>query len=70
MNKIKEMVERRFVIPCGPMLIRADSVCRKSLRDTQNRLLDRLSMEVTLEDDFQEELQGNGKLLQDISGRM
>jgi hypothetical protein len=67
---IKQMVEKGYAIPCGPMTVRADSVCRKALRDNFDDLLNRLSIEVSPEEKFEENLQGNGKLLQDISGKM
>lgn len=45
----KEKIEKLYRIPCGPMDISADSVCRRSLSDGVNKVLDRLSAETTPE---------------------
>lgn len=77
-TKIKET----YSLPCGALHVSADSVCRRGLRDSMDRLLDRLAKElhpVNLPDKtpkgFQaseegDYLQGNSKLLQDISGKL
>jgi len=117
MSKTKDKIEGQYRIPCGPMDIAADAICRRSLRDRFDNLLDRLTVEVnpqqpapgklskefevsedgeivakkeeTKEDrrkklidegkfraevhteikKYREDLQGNGKMLQDISGK-
>lgn len=87
-NRRKELIEKLYKIPCGPMEIRADGVCRRSLRDSLDALLDRLTEEVNphpirsskLPPNLQVnpdgktfssvELQGNSKMLQDISGKI
>ena len=46
MGKTKDKIEEQYRIPCGPMDISADAVCRRSLRDNMDRLLDRLTLEV------------------------
>lgn len=119
MNEKLEKIEKGYRIPCGPMDVSADGICRRSLKDSTNVLLDRLTLETNpeapkasklpgeLETDeegkmvgkkgetteerkarlieegklraevqaeikkYREEvLQGNSKLLQDISGRI
>jgi hypothetical protein len=110
MNKTEAKIRDLYRIPCGPMEISADSVCRKGLKDSMDKLLDRLTHEVhpVVIDDadgadgnhaekeetdderkerlikegklkaevkatirqYEEELQGNSKLLQDISGKI
>lgn len=107
MNKTEAKIRDLYRIPCGPMEISADSVCRKGLRDNMDKLLDRLTHEihpVVIDDigenhaekeetdeekkerlvkegrlkaevratvrQYEEELQGNSKLLQDISGKI
>lgn len=114
-----DKIEKGFRLPCGPMDVAADSICRRSLKDSTNALLDRLTKETNSEvpksDKFpkgmevddqgrliskkdespeerkarlieegklraevqaeikryrEEVLQGNSKLLQDISGRI
>lgn len=117
MSKTKDKIEGQYRIPCGPMDIAADAICRRSLRDRFDKLLDRLTIEVNphppspgklpndleVSDDgkivakreeseedrkkklidegkfradihaeikkYREDLQGNGKMLQDISGK-
>jgi hypothetical protein len=117
MSKTKDKIEGQYRIPCGPMDIAADAICRRSLRDRFDNLLDRLTVEVNpqqpapgklskelevskdgeivakkeeTEEDrrkklidegkfraevhaeikkYREDLQGNGKMLQDISGK-
>lgn len=113
----KEQIESSYQIPCGPLGVSADGVCRRGLKDSYDKLLDRLSRElhpvatpdslpkglkaegdriVKFEEEenlnekreklikegkvkaeaklavkrYEEELQGNGKLLQDISGKI
>jgi hypothetical protein len=119
MSKTKAKLEDLYQIPCGVVGITADSVCRRSLRETMDKLLDRLTheihpyaepdklpktldagedgsiVEVTKETiketpeekkerlleegkiraevkmavkSYEEQLQGNSKLLQDVSG--
>ncbi len=120
MSKTKARMEDLYQIPCGVMGISADSVCRRSLRSSMDRLLDRLTQEIhpAMESDklpkgmdadgvnlvevikepiretpqerkerlleegkiraevkmavksYEEELQGNSKLLQDTSGKI
>jgi hypothetical protein len=80
MNKTEAKIRDLYRIPCGPMEISADSVCRKGLRDNMDKLLDRLTHEIhpVVIDDAddadgnhaEKELQGNSKLLQDISGKI
>jgi len=107
MNKTEAKIRDLYRIPCGPMEISADSVCRRGLKDSMDKLLDRLTHEVhpVVIDDvgenhvereetdderkerlvkegklraevkatvrqYEEELQGNSKLLQDISGKI
>ena len=43
---IKEKIEKFYQIPCGPMSVSADSVCRRGLKDSHDRLLDRLTKEI------------------------
>lgn len=45
----KEKIEKFYRVPCGPMDIDADSVCRKSLSQGMDRLLDRLTQDVNPE---------------------
>ena len=47
MNVNEEVSRRR--IPCGPVTVSADGVCRRRLRDIFDKLLDRLSAETTQE---------------------
>ena len=114
MNPKKEIERHR--LPCGPMSITVDGVCRRRLRDHFDALLDRLTQETHPEgvdadilelgeeveipedkepqetdkekkarlikegklkaevkhavDKYKEKLQGNSKLLQDISGKI
>lgn len=49
MLNIKDKIEKAYRIPCGPMDISADGVCRRSLKDSMDLLLDRLTMEVNPE---------------------
>jgi hypothetical protein len=116
MDKTEAKIRDLYRIPCGPMEISADSVCRKGLKDSMDKLLDRLTHEihpVVIDDadgadgnhdadenhaekeetdderkerlikegklkaevkatirQYEEELQGNSKLLQDISGKI
>lgn len=42
-----DKIEKGYRIPCGPMDVSADSICRRSLKDSSNALLDRLSRETT-----------------------
>jgi len=42
--KAKELIEKHKV-PCGPMTVSADGVCRRRLRDSFDALLDRLTEE-------------------------
>lgn len=117
MASTKDKIEGQYRIPCGPMDISADAICRRSLRDQFDKLLDRLTLEVNphppnpgkLPNDlevsndgkilskkvetqeerkkklieegkfkadvqaeikkYRETLQGNGKMLQDVSGK-
>lgn len=105
-SQFEDRIRDLYRIPCGPTEISADSICRKSLKDSMDRLLDRVIKEInpvdnseveveipkeeTEEDlkiklinrgkmkaevkaivkEYEEELQGNSKLLQDISGRI
>ena len=114
MNPKKEIERHR--LPCGPMSISVDGVCRRKLRDQFDALLDRLTQETHPEgvdseilemeeeveipevkepeetdkekkerlikegklkadvkhavDKYKEKLQGNSKLLQDITGKI
>ena len=43
MNAKEEIKKHR--LPCGPMTIAIDGVCRRRLRDSMDRLLDRLTQE-------------------------
>jgi len=118
MEKTSTKIEELYSIPCGPMDVSADSVCRRSLRDFMDSLLDRLTREInshpqktpSLPKDleageggtivakgaeneesrkerliregklradvsnevrkYREQLQGNSKMLQDISGKI
>jgi hypothetical protein len=45
MVKTSDKIEKGFRIPCGPMDVAADAICRRSLRDGTNTLLDRLTRE-------------------------
>ena len=47
MNVNEEISRRR--IPCGPVTVSADGVCRRRLRDIFDKLLDRLSAETSQE---------------------
>jgi hypothetical protein len=114
---MQDKIKETYQIPCGPMGISAEGVCRRSLRDSFDKLLDRLTRElhpysqfdelpkglkakgdVLIEEGdkedmesrkrrlieegrikaeaklaikkYEEELQGNSKLLQDPSGKM
>lgn len=86
MDKTEAKIRDLYRIPCGPMEISADSVCRKGLKDSMDKLLDRLTHEIhpVVIDDAdgadgnhdadgnhaEKELQGNSKLLQDISSKI
>lgn len=118
MSEVKRKLEKGYLIPCGPMDISADAVCRRSLKGNMDRILDRLTLEVNPEPppsgrlgkglevndegkivatpketreekkqrlveegklrvevrsaikQYQETLQGNSKLLQDITGKL
>ena len=113
--KAKELIEKHK-IPCGPMSVSVEGVCRRRLRDHLDALLDRLTQETHPEgadrdildldeepeipeekepeetdkekkarllkegkmkaevkhavEKYKEKLQGNSKLLQDISGKI
>lgn len=43
MNAKKEIERHR--LPCGPMTVSVDGVCRRRLRDSMDALLDRLTQE-------------------------
>jgi len=43
MNAKKEIERHR--LPCGPMTVSVDGVCRRKLRDSMDALLDRLTKE-------------------------
>lgn len=89
MVSIKDKIEKMYRIPCGPVDISADGVCRRSLEDHLDALLDRLTEEVNqtplksqiprgvrVSEDgksffaAEENLQGNSKLLQDVTGKL
>jgi hypothetical protein len=70
MEDLRKQIEQSYTIPCGPFTIRADAVCRKRFKDKYDLLLDRLTKDAIPKDAYMENLQGNGKLLQDISGRI
>ena len=42
--KAKELIEKHK-IPCGPMSVSVEGVCRRRLRDSMDALLDRLTKE-------------------------
>jgi hypothetical protein len=44
MNALEEISQHR--VPCGPMTVAASGVCRRRLRDSYDRLLDRLAQEI------------------------
>lgn len=44
MNAFEEIAQHR--IPCGPMTVAASGVCRRRLRDSYDKLLDRLTREI------------------------
>lgn len=44
MNALEEISQHR--IPCGPMTVAASGVCRRRLRDSYDKLLDRLTKEI------------------------
>lgn len=46
MSSIIDKLEKRYRIPCGPMEISADGVCRRRLKDKFDSLLDRLTDEL------------------------
>lgn len=96
MVNTKDKIEKMYRVPCGPMDISADSVCRRTLKDSLDALLDRLTEEVNpnppksqvpkeaqvsndgksftlgtkINESFDENLQGNSKMLQDPSGKL
>jgi hypothetical protein len=45
MNVSEEIARRR--VPCGPVTVSADGVCRRRLKDIMDKLLDRLSAETS-----------------------
>lgn len=78
---LEDKIKKTSQIPCGAVNISADSVCRRGLRTSMDRLLDRLAQELhptTLPDKAPkgfsgsetESLQGNSKMLQDVSGKI
>lgn len=44
MTDPKKLIEQ-FKIPCGPMAVSVDGVCRRRLRDSMDALLDRITQE-------------------------
>lgn len=100
MIKTKDKITELFRLPCGALDVSANAICRRSLKDSMDKLLDRLtkeihpveSLDVSVEEknsnqkerliaegrlkaevkmavkQYEEQLQGNSKLLQDISG--
>ena len=46
MSTALEKIEKRYRIPCGPLDISADGVCRRRLRDSFDDLLDKLTQEL------------------------
>ena len=81
MESTETKIKQSYSIPCGALHVSADSVCKRGLRDSMDKLLDRLAKElhpVILPDSapkgFQSSekanLQGNSKLLQDTSGEL
>lgn len=81
MSLNKSKIETTGQIPCGAVRVHADSVCKRGLRDSMDKLLDRLSEElhpVELTENYSKNLkvsdegniQGNSKLLQDTSGKI
>lgn len=55
MNAKKEIERHR--LPCGPMTVTVDGVCRRKLRDSMDALLDRLTQETHPEGVDQEVLE-------------
>lgn len=49
MNEKLEKIEKGYRIPCGPVDVAADAICRRSLKDGTNYLLDRLTKETNPE---------------------
>jgi hypothetical protein len=46
MTKVIDKIEKRFVIPCGAMDVKATGICRRQLKDRFDSLLDRLTEEI------------------------
>lgn len=46
MTAIIDKIEKRYRIPCGPLDVAADGVCRRRLKDRYDDLLDRLTEEL------------------------
>lgn len=42
----KDKIEKGYRVPCGPMDVTADGICRRSLKDSFNLLLDRLTQDL------------------------
>lgn len=113
MENTEARIRDLYRIPCGPTEISADSICKRGLKDSFDKVLDRLTREIhpiSVDDNetefeeigepeeiketdeerkermikegklkaevkasvkqYEEELQGNSKLLQDISGKL
>lgn len=43
MTKVTDKIEKKYRIPCGPLDVSADSVCRRRLHDKFDSVLDRLA---------------------------
>lgn len=71
-KNVKLSIESQGLVPCGPLLVSADRVCRRAVNKEHGALLDKLSETVspTFEESSTGNLQGNSKLLQDVSGKM
>jgi hypothetical protein len=46
MSKAIDKIEKEYRLPCGPMAVTADAVCRRRLKDSMDKILDRLSEEI------------------------
>lgn len=62
---IKTDLEEKYLLPCGGVSVKADSVCRKTLTASMVKVLDRLTQEVNPEPPPSEKLPKNTKVSED-----
>lgn len=65
---LRDKIVKLHRIPCGPAMVTANKVCRRQVTDQGNELLNKLQKHVN--PSYEENLQGNSKMLQDVSGKL